>query len=458
MCARDQLVMGTVSTRQRTTEAAAADPDIDEYAERILLVGPKGAGKSTLRKQLRRLHTDKTYTEDEMAYWKSIIYDNALQAMQKAVTMSGALAPPAGAILMERSTAHDPASLSIATASGAAEQTRLLILRGLLIEERSIGAAGANCPLHAFLTCSEGPLAPLGRVVAFIRIPSTTALIKSLWAEPVIQSIVATERHHFDGADYFLEKFDIIAADDYSPDAEDIVRARAPRSDVEGAGAAGGLSAMVEELKFTTAGSAEFILYDVADIAELDGVLASLPDSCTINHVIFVADLTAYDKVEKEENLMVETLVDFEMICERISKARSGSKLGSWTVQRSGGSFYEEPYWTSANLHLYLNKHDLFEFAIMKKDIRQSRKYFSFQRKYGSNYEEGLFMDFRSLQRGDRGQELEYFEMKFLQCRERAGVEQLYTHSLCSTDVDNVQQVFQAFIEVSTEKLLRTLS
>ena len=219
------------SRRQKTTETAA--PDI--HAVRILLVGPKGAGKSTLRKQLRRLYGldyMDWFSEDEKSYWKMIIYANALRAMQKAVTMSGATDIPAGALLMERSaaTAHDPASLSIASAFGAAEKTKLMILRGLMIEERNIGAGGANTPLHEFLAASEGSLAPLGRVVAFTRIISTTALIKSLLTEPVIQSILEEELHHFDGAAYFLMKFDIITEDDYSPNAEDIVRARAQKS------------------------------------------------------------------------------------------------------------------------------------------------------------------------------------------------------------------------------------
>ena len=484
------------SRRQKTTETAA--PDID--AVRILLVGPKGAGKSTLRKQLRRLHGVDFmdwFSEDEKSYWKMIIYANALRAMQKAVTMSGATDIPAGALLMERSaaTAHDPASLSIASAFGAAEKTKLMILRGLMIEERNIGAGGANTPLHEFLAASEGPLAPLGRVVAFTRIISTTALIKSLLTEPVIQSILEEELHHFDGAAYFLMKFDIITEDDYSPNAEDIVRARAPRRVVEGAGAAAGgtpaipgvvvpampqpeagaasgampsmgastskstmsvvpsvgagamppITAMVEELKFTVQGI-EFILYDVADYAELDGVLASLPHSCTISNVIFVADLTAYDKVENEENLMAKTLVDFEMICDRISKASSGSKLVSLQA-RYGWMDDEAPRVVQAKLHLYLNKLDLFEFAITKKEIRQPRKYFKFQQKYGCNYKEGLFLDFPRLAEENRGLELEYFQRKFLECSERAGVEQMYTHSLCATDVENVKRVFASFLE-----------
>ena len=433
------------SKRQKTTETTASD--FHDPVERILLVGPRGAGKSTIRKQLRLLYST-PFTSGEKMAWKSIIYDNALQAMQTAVAMSGATDIPAGAMLMERNAEGGSASLSIATAFGAAEQTKLLILRGLLIEERNIGAGGASTPLHAFLAASEGPLAPLGRVVAFMRIPSTTALIKSLLAEPVIQSIFEVARHHFDGSDYFLEKFGMIAADDYSPDAEDIVRARAPRSFddcfVEGAGAAGGTPANLSDMPGMPGScgcggrlnwkmqGVDCILYEAANNAEVDRVLASLPHSCSISNVIFVADLSAYDKKGEEANLMVETLGFFEEICVRISKASSGSKLGSLSRARGLSSWMDdgEPHWVPANIHLFLNKLDLFEFAITKKDIRQPR--------------ERLFMDFRS----NHDNKLEYFTRKFSECEERTGgIDNLYTHSLCATEIKHVHRVFRNFFE-----------
>ena len=48
---------------------------------------------------------------------------------------------------------------------------RWLIVRGILIEERKVGAGGAATPFHRILAASEGAMGPIGRVALFLDVP-----------------------------------------------------------------------------------------------------------------------------------------------------------------------------------------------------------------------------------------------------------------------------------------------
>ena len=57
------------------------------------------------------------------------------------------------------------------TEEEAQQARRDVFVRGILIEERNIGAGGATTPLQRILCHSVGAYAPLGRVMSFIRVP-----------------------------------------------------------------------------------------------------------------------------------------------------------------------------------------------------------------------------------------------------------------------------------------------
>ena len=57
------------------------------------------------------------------------------------------------------------------TEEEAQQARRDVFVRGILIEERNIGAGGATTPLHRLMMASVGACAPLGRVMSFIRVP-----------------------------------------------------------------------------------------------------------------------------------------------------------------------------------------------------------------------------------------------------------------------------------------------
>jgi GTPase SAR1 family protein len=214
---------------------------------------------------------------------------------------------------------------------------------------------------------------------------------KKLWADKAIQT-AAVNRSKFqlpDSADYYLNKLDALAAPDYVPSEQDILRSRVKTSGI-----------VVND--FLVEGN-EFKMIDVGGqrnerkkwIACFEGVTA----------VLFIGVLSEYDLVLNEDdgqNRMIETLTLFEEIC-------------------------NSPFFTKTAMILMLNKRDSFAEKITKVPLTECP----------------LFKDYTGPNTYDAGVALiqETFHA-------RAKNKLIYTHITCATDTGNMKVVLDAVKDI----------
>jgi GTPase SAR1 family protein len=216
---------------------------------------------------------------------------------------------------------------------------------------------------------------------------------KRLWSNDTIQNAYKN-RNQFqlpDSANYYFEKLDTIAAPNYIPSEQDILRTRVKTSGI-----------VVND--FLVEGN-EFKMIDVGGqrnerkkwIACFEGVTA----------VLFIGVLSEYDLVLSEDdsmNRMVETLTLFEEIC-------------------------NSPFFVKTAMILMLNKRDSFLDKIDKEKIPLTVC--------------PLFKDYKGPNTYEAGVALiqDTFHAK-------AKNKLIYTHITCATDTDNMKVVFEAVKDI----------
>jgi hypothetical protein len=223
--------------------------------------------------------------------------------------------------------------------------------------------------------------------------------IKALWADAAVQK--AWERR----AEYwvvetnavFFEKIDTIAAEGYTPTSEDILACRVRTSGI------------IEENYVID--DVNFVMFDVGGQRNERKKWIHCFDD--VNAVIFVVALSEYDQMlfeDNQVNRMVEAIALFDEICN-----------SRWFINTS--------------MILFLNKRDLFEQKIPKREIKAAHEKFSDYEGKPNDYDDGI----------------EYFKQKFLEVNNsNRGAEgkQIFTHVTCATDKGNVQAVFNACKEI----------
>ncbi len=222
--------------------------------------------------------------------------------------------------------------------------------------------------------------------------------IKMLWADPAIQKVYErnNEFQLNDSADYFFKELDRIAAPDYVPSESDLLRLRKKTTGII-------------ETQFSS-GRLSFRMVDVGGqrnerkkwIHCFEGVTS----------IIFVTSLSEYDCVLEEDettNRMRESLNLFEDIVNN-----------QW--------FAHTP------VILFLNKKDLFEKKIQKRDLRVCFKTY----KGGKDYNVAV----------------EYIKKRFVDCNKSAD-RFIYTHETCATDTNNARVVFNAVEDMILNALMR---
>jgi len=221
------------------------------------------------------------------------------------------------------------------------------------------------------------------------------AHIKALWADAAVQK--AWERR----AEYwvvetnavFFEKIDEIAAVGFTPSADDILACRVRTSGI------------IEEQYVID--DVNFVMFDVGGQRNERKKWIHCFDD--VNAVIFVVALSEYDQMlfeDNQVNRMVEAIALFDEICN-----------SRWFINTS--------------MILFLNKRDLFENKITKREIKTAHEQFSDYQGKPNDYDEGI----------------EYFKQKFLEVNKSTG-KQIFTHVTCATDKGNVQAVFNACKEI----------
>jgi len=224
--------------------------------------------------------------------------------------------------------------------------------------------------------------------------------IKAMWADSGVKASYArqSELQLHDSAEYFLEGIDRITDDKYTPNDQDLLRAR-----VRTSGAT--------EINFTV-DDTPFRMVDVGgQKGERSKWMQCFQD---VTAVLFCVAMSEYDlKMREDEtvNRMHDSLQLFDDICNN-----------KWFKQTA--------------MILFLNKRDLFEMKIKTIDLNECFP----------EYTEGLDFDKASL----------FIKNKFLKANANPKKD-IYVHITCATDTDNVRIVFNAVRDILLTKTFNQL-
>lgn len=221
--------------------------------------------------------------------------------------------------------------------------------------------------------------------------------IKTLWADPGIQWTYE-QRANFqllDSAEYFFKRLDIIGADDYLPDEQDVLCSRVRTTGIV-------------ENNFKIQDS-EFKMFDVGGQRNERKKWIHCFENVTA--VIFVAAISEYDqKLYEDEtmNRIHESLNLFEEIVNL-----------EWFEKTS--------------MILFLNKRDLFEKKIQKVSLTVC---------FGEDYDTSKYADL------DYEAGCQYLQMQFEDRNRNPQGHSIYTHFTTATDKGNVSHVFDAVKDI----------
>jgi len=221
-------------------------------------------------------------------------------------------------------------------------------------------------------------------------------VIAQLWQDPGIKATVE-HRSKFqlpDSAPYFFDRVMVLARPDYVPDQQDILRCRARTTGIV-------------ENAFTIGGN-QFKMFDVGGQRNERKKWIHCFENVTA--VLFVVAASEYDQLLYEDettNRMVEALNLFEEMC-------------------------NSRYFRDTSMILFLNKKDLFEDKVKRTPLGV------------------CFPDYRGSQNPTEC--INYLASQF-NARNHTGKE-IYTHSTCATDIDNVSHVFGDVKDIIIRKSL----
>jgi len=178
---------------------------------------------------------------------------------------------------------------------------KLAILNNIMTSIRALVTAANSMGLGLTSADSDTVMDPDFEVVREPYSPEVTLAIKRLWADPIIKAAYArrNEFQLFDGAAYFLDHVERVAAEDYVPTIEDILFSRVKTSGVT-------------EVSFTVDDS-QFRVVDVGgQRSERKKWMNCFDD---VSAVLFVVALSEYDLTLYEDsttNRMSESLKLFQ--------------------------------------------------------------------------------------------------------------------------------------------------
>lgn len=317
---------------------------VDQKINKLLLLGAGESGKSTLFKALMTIYGT-GYPESERKTFTPIIWNNIITAMKT---------------LAEYSVHYGPVQTAEAQAA-----------KKVFVEE---------------LKGDEELDTRIGR------------LITALWKDPGIQKTYEQRAKFqlFDSAQYFFDRIDVIAAENYIPTEQDVLRSRVRTTGIV-------------ENAFEIDGN-QFKMFDVGGQRNERKKWIHCFENVTA--VIFVAAISEYDQVlfeDENTNRMEEALVLFDEIC-------------------------NSKWFRETAMILFLNKRDLFAKKIEKVSLKVCFPNYSGE---DFNYDAGcLFLR-------------EQFESK-----NRNPHKNVYTHVTCATDTGNISAVFDAVKDIIIRKSL----
>jgi guanine nucleotide-binding protein G(o) subunit alpha len=318
----------------------ANDQNVEQQINKLLLLGAGESGKSTLFKQMITIY-GKGYPESERKTFIPIIYNNIITSMKT---------------LCQQTDTYT----HVATCPGSKA-----VIEELKGDENIDRALGDH--------------------------------IAALWKDSGVQKTYAQRSLYqlTDSAAYFFDKIAEVAANNYLPTEQDVLRSRVRTTGIV-------------ENHFVIEGNS-FKMFDVGGQRNERKKWIHCFESVTA--VLFVAAISEYDQVLYEDentNRMVEALNLFEEIC-------------------------NSRWFRETSMILMLNKRDVFEEKIGKVSLRTCFP------EYGGadNYEEGVA----------------FLTAQFTS-RNRTPDKQVYAHVTCATDTSNVAMVFNAVKDIIIRKSL----
>ncbi|KDQ21216.1 hypothetical protein BOTBODRAFT_99153 [Botryobasidium botryosum FD-172 SS1] len=314
---------------------------------KMLLLGAGESGKSTVLKQMKLIHHG-GYSEQERDQYKEIVFSNTIQSMR--------------AILEAMPLLDIPLS-----PSNDARRSVILALPGQL----------------------EGDSLP--RDVA--------DAVRGLWADPSVRDAVKRSREFQlnDSAVYFFNALDRMAAPNYLPTDQDILRSRVKTTGIT-------------ETTFRV-GDLNYRLFDVGGQRSERKKWIHCFENVTA--LVFLVSLSEYDQMLYEDesvNRMQEALTLFDSICN-----------SRWFVKTS--------------IILFLNKIDLFA---EKLPISPMVEYFP-DYTGGDNYDAAC----------------EYLLHRFVSLNQSSATKQIYAHYTCATDTQQIKFVLRAIQDILLQLHLR---
>ncbi|KNE64092.1 hypothetical protein AMAG_09154 [Allomyces macrogynus ATCC 38327] len=343
-------------------ESAAKDRSVDidrqliSDAERyrreckILLLGSGESGKSTIVKQMKIIHQS-GYTRQELLNYRSTIFANTMDSIRVLV-----------------------------------ESIRLLQLDYELDENRMHAARFMELQETRQINFDDPQI-----------LPDVAIIIESIWKDPVIAKLMlrTSEFYLLDSAPYFFQEIRRIAAPDYAPNEQDVLRARIKTTGII-------------ETRFNM-GQLQIHMFDVGGQRSERRKWIHCFEAVT--SIIFCVALSEYDQVlleDSKQNRMAESLVLFESVIN-----------SRWFVRTS--------------IILFLNKVDLFKDKLTKVPLS---KYFS---------------DYTGEEDLNKGAKYLLYKFTLLN---RAKLK-IYPHLTCATDTSNVRLVFAAVKDTILQNALK---
>ncbi|KAF8183596.1 heterotrimeric G protein alpha subunit B [Mycena galopus ATCC 62051] len=349
--------MGCLNSTMVDEEAKARNDEIEKQLKRdrmmakneikMLLLGAGESGKSTVLKQMKLIYID-GYNAQERDAYKEIIYSNTTQSMRTILEAMPQL------------------DISLAPQNDA---RRAMILS----------------------------LPP--QIEADVLPRDLADAVRGLWRDPGVQEAVRRSREFQlnDSAVYYFSSIDRMAAPDYLPTDQDILRSRVKTTGIT-------------ETTFK-AGELTYKLFDVGGQRSERKKWIHCFENVTA--LVFLVSLSEYDQMLYEDenvNRMQEALTLFDSICN-----------SRWFIKTS--------------IILFLNKIDLFAEKLPRSPLGD---YFP-DYNGGANYDAAC----------------DYLLHRFVSLNQSAATKQIYAHYTCATDTKQIKFVLSAVQDILLQMHLR---
>ncbi|KAI9182863.1 Guanine nucleotide-binding protein alpha-2 subunit [Blastocladiella emersonii ATCC 22665] len=317
---------------------------------KILLLGSGESGKSTIVKQMKIIHQN-GYSREELLGYRSTVFSNTIDSMRALIEALRTLA-----------------------LDYELEANRPLAERFLdLVDSRKLNPDDPRL------------------------LPEAASIIESIWKDPMIPRALArsSEFYMLDSAPYFFSEIRRIAAPEYIPNEQDVLRARIKTTGII-------------ETRFTM-GQLQIHMFDVGGQRSERKKWIHCFEAVT--SIIFCVALSEYDQTlleDSTQNRMAESLVLFESVIN-----------SRWFMRTS--------------IILFLNKVDLFKEKLTKVPLAR------------------YFEDFTG--GDDLNKAAKYVLYKFTLLN-RAKLK-IYPHLTCATDTSNIRLVFAAVKDTILQNALK---